>query len=222
MNEGQRFLEAVKAADLAQLKRLLAAHPDLLSTRQSGSPSAMLLAAYHGHAAVRDFLLAAGLKLDVLEAAALGESHRVSELLAEDAGPANAYSGDGFTALGLAAFFGHRETVEVLLERGADVNAPSRNATGYTALTAAVARGHAPIVAMLLSRGARVDHRYGPGHTVLHEAAARGSTEIVKLLLDHGADANARTDDGRTPLAFAESKGQAETAALLRRRGAVS
>jgi hypothetical protein len=60
---------------------------------------------------------------NVFEAAAFGHAERLGELLESDPGLARAFSGDGFTALHLAAFFGHPEAVRLLLDRGADPNA---------------------------------------------------------------------------------------------------
>jgi uncharacterized protein len=222
MADPKIFLEAVKAGELARVQELLAAEPSLANARTETGASALLLSIYFGCASVRDLLLACGAKLDIHEAAAAGRVDRVAALLARDSGLVNAYAPDGFTPLGLAAFFGHPEVVDLLLKHGADVNAVSRNATGYTALTGAVARGDAEIVAALLTHGARTDHRYAQGYTALGEAAASGKTKIVQLLLAHGADVNARTDAAQTPLALAQEKGHREVVALLRQHGAAA
>jgi ankyrin repeat protein len=218
----QKFLDAVKAGDVAAVRALLDADPNLITARDGVGNSAVLLAIYYGKESVKELLLETGVELDIFEAAATGKSDHVAALLAQDASLANTYAPDGFTPLGLAAFFGRREVVELLLQQGADVNAVSRNVSGYTALTGAVAGGHREIVATLLAHGARADHRYGPGYTPLHEAAASGKLEIARLLLEHGADPNAHTDDGKTPLALAVEKKQEETAALLRQHGATA
>lgn len=224
----QKFLDAVKAGDVAAVRALLDADPNLITARDGVGNSAVLLAIYYGKESVKGLLLETGVELDIFEAAATGKVDRVAVLLARpgglaaDPGLAKTYAPDGFTPLGLAAFFGQREVVELLLQQGADVNAVSRNVSGYTALTGAVAGGHREIVATLLAHGARADHRYGPGYTPLHEAAASGKLEIARLLLDHGADPNAHTDDGKTPLALAVEKKQEKTDALLRQHGATA
>lgn len=217
----QKFLEAVKSGDVFHVKQMLTIEPGLVGARNEARTSAVMLAIYHNHPEIRDLLIERGASLDIHEAAAAGKLERVMELAAQDPAQIHEFAADGFAPLALAAFFGHRQTVEWLLEHGADVNAVSRNATGYTALSGAVARGDAEIVRVLLARGANARHRYGPGYSLLHEAAAGGKIEILKLLLAHGADSNASTDDGQTPLASAEAKGQTEAATLLREFGAV-
>src|SRR6266511_4377724 len=71
--------------------------------------------------------LAVGRELNVFEAAALGRTERLRELVEDDPSLANAWGEDGFQPLGLASFFGHVEAVGLLLERGAEVNSASRN-----------------------------------------------------------------------------------------------
>ena len=94
------------------------------------------------------------------------------------------------TALQSAASGGHRETVEMLIQRGADVNVYS----GYygTALQAAAARGHYGVVKQLLDAKAHVNTLTGFYGDSLKAAAANGSLEVMRLLLDAGAEINAR------------------------------
>ncbi len=67
-------------------------------------------------------------RLNVFEAAAFGDLDRLTELLAEDPELVGVMSGDGFTPLHLAAFFGQADAVRLLLARGAAVD---RNGTGW-------------------------------------------------------------------------------------------
>lgn len=66
----------------------------------------------------------------------------------------NAFGRDGFTALQLAAWFGHREMIEFLLDRGADVAAVSANEEAVTALRYAEEAKHAEVAELLRRRGA--------------------------------------------------------------------
>jgi uncharacterized protein len=138
---------------------------------------------------------------NVFETAAFGREERLEELIESDPGLARAFSGDGFTALHLAAFFGHAEAVRLLLDHGADPNAVATSAQigPVQPLHSAAATGRLECARLLLARGADVNARQGGGLTALHAAAASSDTELARLLLAAGADATARADDGREP-----------------------
>jgi uncharacterized protein len=179
-----------------------------------------LLATYGGRKQIRDLLLAAGIELQLHEAAAAGDLTRVRELVNGSAELAKSYSPDGFPVLALAAAFGHLPVAQYLLEQGGDLNAAATNGTGYNALTGAVASNHTEVVAWLLENGADANYRYANGHSPLLEAAANGNMKILELLLKHGADVHAQTNSGKTALQFAEEKKHPEAAEFLRSRAA--
>ena len=220
MDANEAFFAAVKQGNLAKVKELLDADSSLAKARSETGETPVLTSIFYGRQEIKDFLLARGIELDVFEAAAAGNLGRVTQLIAQDASLANAFSPQGFPALALAAFCAHLDIVKFLLSQGADANAVAQNATGYTALTASVTAGQVEITAELLAAGANAKYRYGQGHSPLHSAAASGNARLVRMLLDHGADPSAQMDDGQTPLALAESKGHQEVVALLRQRTA--
>ena len=138
--------------------------------------------------------LAAGRALTVFEAAALGRTDRVRELLDEDPSLANAYGEDGFHPAGLAAFFGHVDTTRLLLERGADVNQLSRNDHIQTAVIHAAAASEGKgeetrfeLVKLALEHGADPNLEQGGGFRAIDAARKNGDTRVEQLLLDHGA-----------------------------------
>jgi len=101
-----------------------------------------------------------------------------------------------------AAYSRHpAETLQVLLDNGADVNASDSN--GDTALLIVVVRrntGLMEIVRILLDKGADVNAKDKNGRTVLMVAASEGKVEVMQTLLAKGADVNARDSDGNTAL----------------------
>ncbi len=153
--------------------------------------SELLQAIYRGDQAQADELLAGDPELDVFEAAAVGRTERLRDLLDEDPSLANAWAEDGFQPLGLASFFGHVEAARLLVERGAEVNSASRNDFVVMPLHSAAATGDSEV-------------RY----------------ELAKLLLEHGADPNARQRDEFTPLMAADQQEDERLRALLVEHGA--
>src|SRR5882724_6710523 len=203
LSQKEELFQAVGKGDLAAVKAIVEADPQLDTAKNERGQSAVLLDVYNGQREIRDFLLSQNNTLELHEAAATGQLDRVKQIIESAPVLANDFSPDGFPIVALAAFLGHFSVTEYLVAKGAEVNAISTNGSGYTALTGAIASGQKDIVAFLLQHGADVNYRYGPGYSPLLTAAANGHLEIVKLLLVHGADAHARTNDQQDALALA-------------------
>lgn len=122
--------------------------------------------------------------------------------------------------LNSAAFHGHWQLCQFLIEHGADVNHPLPD-TGETPLHAALCKANDPscdlIVKILLAHDAnpncvtKASAETGcfmrdcrtKAETPLHRAAAFGSEETIQLLLDAGAAIDAKDMNGDTPLTWA-------------------
>ena len=117
------------------------------------------------------------------------------------------------TALIKAAENGHPETVAVLLENEAGVNA--RENMDRTALVHASANGHTEVIEILLKNRADVHAVDKSQQTALIWAALRGHAEAVKILLDARSDITAEDSNGWTALNWADSKGHTEVVELL-------
>lgn len=215
MDTTAAIFDAVKANDLGRLAGLLDAEPALASARDENGVTPVLLARYFGRMEALQALIVAGPTLDIFEAAAVGDEARARALLDSDPMLATAYSADGFPALGLAVFFGHHAIAALLVERGADVNAPSRNALQVQPLHSAVAANDETSTRLLLEHGADVNAPQRDGYTPLHESAQNGNLAITDLLLAGGADRSARLSDGRTPRDLAVEHGHAGVARRL-------
>lgn len=220
------ILKAARAGDLALVKALLEQDPRLLSARDWLGNSALIVASNSGHHEVAELLLASGVQPDVYEAAAIGSTGRVEELLRQQPELANAYSAEGATPLALAAHFGHIETVRFLVSRGADLNAVVRNALQVTPLHAALFGRRREVAFFLIQTGSDVTRKRGgkgmprAGWTALHYVASFGFDELIDPLIDRGADVHAIDDEGKTPLRVAIESNQLSSAELLHLRGA--
>lgn len=219
MADEEELLAAVKANDAAAARAILRRNP-FIARMTTENGTAVLTAKYAG----AEEALAALLErvqedsLNLYEASALGRAARLKTILGQSRFKVNEPNAEGFTPLGLAAFFGHLDAVKVILANGAAVDERDRSRFGNTALDAAVAANHADVVRALLAAGAQVDVRDSADYTPLHKAAANGNTEIVRMLLQKGADAAAVRRGGGTPLDDARAQGHPEMAAILEAR----
>lgn len=215
----QEFLNAVKGGELARVKELLLLDPDLAGAADVAGVSVLLIAAYKRNAHIAEYLLSYRDHITLWEAAAVGSQQRLAALLDADGSLINHCAQDGYLPLGLACFFGHTGCVSLLIERGADVNAVSRNAMLLRPLHSAVTHDDTEkavqIVRLLLRAGADVNAQQERGYTPLHRAADRGSLELVQLLLLAAADPLIRSDNGRTAADLAMARGYPDITAEL-------
>jgi len=116
----------------------------------------------------------------VFDAVKANDPRRVRALL--DLDPALVASRDvtGRTPLHCAALGTSLPLLELLIDRGAKVNATDRQ--GWTPLHVAVNKGSCDLVGCLLNRGARLDARTATGQTAFNLADDNGDDRMKGLL----------------------------------------
>lgn len=211
----QDFFSAVQKGDLGAVQEMVERAPALVDAVNENGVSAILISVYTGQRAITDFLTGRRTTLDVFEAAATGAVGILRKLLDKQPALVGSFSPDGFPPLGLACFFGHRDAATLLIERGAEVNARSRNPMKVMPLHSAAASRQPAIIRLLLEHGAEVNAAQESGFVPLHEAARSGNVEMIRLLLDYGAEKGIASDNGKTPLDYARETHHLEAAALL-------
>ena len=156
----------------------------------------------------------AGAEVDLLLAAALGDTDRINQLLDADPDAVNQPDEFGATPLYHAAHNLQIEVVRQLLERGGNPNFPTRD--GQTALSTAVGHrwdAHGPaVIELLLQHGAEPD---------LFDAAALGHAERVTELLAADPEAANTERWGLTAVKVATRSGHTEIGRQLVAAGAV-
>ena len=159
-------------------------------------------------------------KLKALIVAVRGQdTAAVRKLLQEDPELAKGKDRSDSTLLHHAAGFGNTETIKLLLDNGAEVNAQNRleGRPLHWAVRSDEKTG------LLLEHGAHINGKTQDGSTPLYLASRRrDSHSVLRLLLEEGADPNLATLNGRTPLMAAAGDGDVVAMKLLLAKGAAA
>jgi ankyrin repeat protein len=235
MSPVETILAASKDGDYDQVLALLETDPALATAANMLGSQPIHAAHFGGHERIVELLLARGVDLDFFLASELGMLDRVIRSLEPDPELARTFSTAGSTALHRSCYWGQAAVASLLLERGADPNAVTRDSFLQIApLGCAVATPDVPnpsdredvvleLVKLLILNGANVNGRRRDGLTALHSAAYRGHLRVIETLLARGADPTTRGYKGagphadQTPADVATIQGQAEAASLLAR-----
>ncbi len=155
---------------------------------------------------------------DLADAAMNQDRAALHALISTDS--VNEAQADGTTALHWAVHWDDFESVDLLLQAGADVKASTRH--GATPLYLAAENGSAAMIRKLLDAGADPNTPFlGNEETALMFAARSGNVESVRVLLEAGAATEAReTHRGTTALHWAAEQNHAAVVRELLTHGA--
>nr|XP_020447407.1 LOW QUALITY PROTEIN: ankyrin repeat and KH domain-containing protein 1-like [Monopterus albus] len=186
--------------------------------------SPLMLAAMNGHVPAVKLLLDMGSDINAqietnrntaLTLACFQGRAEVVSLLLDRKANVEHRAKTGLTPLMEAASGGYAEVGRVLLDKGADVNAPPVPSSRDTALTIAADKGHYKFCELLINRGAHIDVRNKKGNTPLWLAANGGHFDVVQLLVHASADVDAADNRKITPLMAAFRKGHVKVVQYL-------
>uniref|UniRef100_A0A0A9WC50 Ankyrin repeat and KH domain-containing protein 1 n=1 Tax=Lygus hesperus TaxID=30085 RepID=A0A0A9WC50_LYGHE len=198
--------------------KLLLTHGAEINSR-TGSKlgiSPLMLAAMNGHTAAVKLLLDMGSDINAqietnrntaLTLACFQGRHEVVSLLLDRRANVEHRAKTGLTPLMEAASGGYVEVGRVLLDKGADVNAPPVPSSRDTALTIAADKGHCRFVELLLNRNAQVEVKNKKGNSPLWLAANGGHLAVVELLYSANADIDSQDNRKVSCLMAAFRKG---------------
>jgi len=181
MAEIETLIDLAKSGNLTEVRRLLSAQPELATRRLSSGESPLMAALYRGHHDIVQALLEHGAATDIFAAAATGRGGPLRIGLIDGA-DVNGMAFDGWTALHLAAFFGHVDAARILLEAGADIQAISGNSLRNTPLHAATAGKHVDAALFLLANGADPLALDAGGYTPLRIAEENQLSAVVAAI----------------------------------------
>jgi ankyrin repeat protein len=186
----RRLMDAVGQHDLETVRSLCTVDPSLLTRPSSGE--LLALACRKGFVEIVSFLLEMGMDPNAPGFYGKDSAHTGLE-----------------RPLHWAASFGQINVVQLLLDRGADVEG---GLSGLTPLQSAARAGQRSVFELLLARGARPN---------LFVDAAVGSMEEVTARLDAEAGlVNAQDEYGTPPLHIAAEQWRDDVVRLLLERGA--
>ena len=206
---------AVHRNDLKMAKLLIEAGANVNVSNDYGV-TPFLLACTNGNPDMVHGLLRAGADPNatretgesaIMTASRTGNLEAVKALLAYEPDLNLQENRRGQTALMWAIEQGHPQVAKLLIERGADVNARSKN--GFTPLLFAAQQNDLDSVRTLLAEGAKLDDFTPEWGSALVAAAARGHENLAIFLLEKGADPNAADDNQIAVLHYAMLQGLA-------------
>lgn len=138
---------------------------------------------------------------DIFDASRAGNTELIKKLVHENPDIVNEANDSGFSPLILATYRNQFQTVNLLLELGADVNYLSQEGT---ALHAAAYKGQLEYAKLLIENGSDVNLLTEQKMSPLIYAVQSKNIELIQLLVNEGADVSVRDNYGKTAIDYAK------------------
>lgn len=205
---------AAKFGHLSCVRLLLLDYKSPVDIQTYSGQTPLHLACEYQHPKIVKLLLQSGASVNLktfkvedtaLLKAAKNGNNRIVQTLLDHGASINMCNAYDVSPLIGATFFGHHETAQLLVTRGANVNLKDRD--GLTALVIAVHNEATATIRCLLANSARVI----PTHNLLHTAINLGNNEIMRMLMEAGENATRGKDSyGLTPMDKIIQRGNVE------------
>ena len=191
------LFNAAKLGDVSEITLQVSRGMDPNASDPNGNTLLIIAARENQPTVVAELLRQPGIKLNarntvgdsaIMLASLRGNTGIVEQLLKAGA----AFDDEGWNPLLYAAFEGRVEIVDLLLARGANVNALAPNKS--TPLMFAARNGHDDVVARLLKAGAKLDLKNDQNETAEGWALKHRNTDIAEMIQ---AERKARAARGR-------------------------
>jgi ankyrin repeat protein len=149
---------------------------------------------------------------NIFEAARSGDVSRIEFLISIKPDTIHKINENGFTPLIIACYRDQKKVVELLLNKGVDVN---YNSPEGSALIGTCYKGNTEIANMLLGYKANMDAQNEQGTTALIFAVQTNNLALVSLLIASGARKEMKEKSGRTAFDYARENKNQEIMDLL-------
>ncbi|XP_008217571.3 uncharacterized protein LOC103318097 [Nasonia vitripennis] len=195
--------EAVRNGNVDAVKILIDNNADI----HSGDYKPLYVAACNGYKEIVELLLSHGADIDAVSSdgstalhEAITNDHRdvFEVLLTHKARIDIKTKCDKLTPLSIACKSNKKDMVEMLINRGADVNAD-----GGFPLFYAVSNSNVDVINILLNKKANIHKKYILNSNLLHLAVTMSDCETIKFLLSRGINVNCEGEKRYTPLHMA-------------------
>ncbi|MHC9540406.1 MAG: ankyrin repeat domain-containing protein [Vulcanimicrobiota bacterium] len=154
---------------------------------------------------------------DIHKAAKGGDLEAIKAIIEKGPDKINEPNSEGLAPLHLAAFYGHVEIVNYLIDNGAkiDIRTCAENSSWNTPFHFAAEQGYLQIIKIFLDKGTNINVLNRWGENALHRIAylndysvnfrrTNSYEEIVEFLIKKGIHINATNSSGLTPLQAAK------------------
>jgi len=221
-NQEIKWFNAVRTNDLNSMKKLVKKGIDIRVQDEKGN-TALILASKNGNLGMVKWIIDCAIDKKLIKTLLLAyknqqplSNKQISQLYEKIF---EMYSvidipkfSKRYTAIQIAAKYGHMDIVQYLLTQGADINKEQR---GIIPLLLASSQEHKSIMEYWIEKCNDVDEEIN-----ISIASETNYKNFIKHLIEHGVDINEETPSGVNPLLFAVGQGYKDTVKYLLENGA--